>query len=96
MIFEMTANYKRFSNVGTACSEGKVLRSLEPFMTGFSKHGWFMKKRCWYRKKIHVVMIFFVVNIHSHAFQVSVKTSHKTPRRNARHAAPETHTHLLG
>lgn len=28
--------------------------------------------------KIHVVMIFFVVNMHSHAFEVSGKTSCKT------------------
>lgn len=96
MMFETTANYKRFSNVGTACSEGEVVRSLEPFITTFRKHGRFIKQKMLAQEKIHVVMIFFVVNMHSHTFPASVKTSPKTQRRKARHTAPETHSNLLG
>lgn len=92
----MTANYKRFSKAGKACSEGDVVRSLEPFITVFSKHGRFIKQKMLAQEKIHVVMMIFVVNMHSHTFQASVKTSPKTQRRNARHTAPEMHSHLLG
>jgi len=93
---ETTANYKRFSNVGTACAEGVVVRSLEPFITVFSKHGRFIKQKMLAQEKIHAVTIFFVVNKHSHTFQASVKTSPKTQRSNARRTAPKIHSRLLG
>lgn len=96
MMFDTTAHYRRFSNVGTACSEGETVRSLEPFITVFSKHEWFIKQKMPAQEKNHVVMIFFVMNMHSHTFQETVKTSPKTQRRSARHTAPETHSHLLG
>lgn len=64
----------------TACSEGEVVRSLEPFTAVFNKHRRFMKQKMLVHEKIHVVMIFLVVNMHSHIFQASVKTSPKTHR----------------
>lgn len=77
----MTANYKRFSNVGTVCSEGEVMRSLEPFTTVFNKHRRIIKQKTLVHEKIHVVMIFLVVNMHSHTFQALVKTSPKIQGR---------------
>lgn len=72
------------------------MRSLEPLITVFSKHGRFIKQKILEQEKNSCLMISFVVNMHLLTFQASVKTSPKTQRRNTRHTAPETHSYILG